>query len=69
MEPSNFRPITLESITLKIFTSALRNSIFAFLRSNNFIEHKIQKGFILKLAGTLERISLMAHIINRARSR
>ena len=69
MEPANFRPITLESVLLKIFTSALRNSIFAFLRSNNFNEHQIQKGFIPKLSETLEYTSLMAHIINRARSR
>ena len=69
MEPANFRPITLESVPLKIFTSALRNSIFAFLSSNNFIEHGIQKGFIPRLSGTLEHTSLMAHIINRARSR
>ena len=69
MEPANFRPITLESVPLKIFTSALRNSTFAFRCSNNFIEHEIQKGFIPKLSGTLEHTSLMAHIINRARSR
>ena len=66
-DPGNFRPITLESIPLKIFTSALRNSIFDFLRSNNFVEHEIQKGFTQKLSGTLEHTSLMAHIIDRAR--
>ena len=26
--PANFRPITLESVPLKIFTSSLRNSIY-----------------------------------------
>ena len=69
MELANFHPITLESAPLQIFTSALINSIFAFLRSNNFIEHEIQEGFIPKLSGTLEHTSLIAHIINRARSR
>ena len=69
MEPANFRPIALESIPLTIFTSALRKSIFAFLLSNNFIEHEIQKVFIPKLKRTLEHTSLMAHVINRARSR
>ena len=69
MEPANFRPRTLESVPLKIFTSALRNSVFVFLPSNYFIEHEIQKGFIPKLSGTLECTSLMAYIINRARSR
>jgi len=68
-DPGNFRPITLESIPLKIFTSALRNSIFDFLRSNNFVEHEIQKGFTPKLSGTLEHTFLMAHIIDRARVR
>ena len=54
MEPTNLRPIALEFVPLKIFTSALRNSVFTFLRCNNFIEHEIQKGQIPKLSGTLE---------------
>ena len=65
--PSNFRPITLESIPLKIFTSCIRDSLFSFLSSNNFIEHKIQKGVLPKLIGTFEHTSLMANIINKAR--
>ena len=65
-DPANFRPITLDSIPLKIFTSALRNSIFDFLRLNTFVAHEIQKGFMPKLSGTLEHTSLMAHIIDRA---
>jgi len=44
-DPANFRPITLQSIPLKVFTSCLRNSIFKFLVKNNLIEHDIQKGF------------------------
>ena len=43
--PSNFRPITLESVPLKVFTSCLRDSIFIFLKENNLIEAEIQKGF------------------------
>ena len=65
--PANFRPITLESIPLKIFTSCLRNKIFQFLAENNYIEHTIQKGFTPKLSGTLEHTAHMAHIINNAR--
>ena len=42
-DPSNFRPITLESVPLKVFTSCLRDSIFTFLKENNFIEVEIQK--------------------------
>lgn len=52
--PVNFRPITLESIPLKVFTSCLRNSIFPFLAVNKFIENDIQKGFTPNLSGTLE---------------
>ena len=66
-DPSNFRPITLESVPLKIFTSCLRNSIFKFLTENNFIEPAIQKGFYPKISGTLEHTAQMGHVINQAR--
>ena len=39
-DPSNFRPITLESVPLKILTSCMRDSMFSFLCSNGYIEHK-----------------------------
>ena len=66
-DPSNFRPITLETVPLKVFTSCLRNSMFSFLKANNFIEHNIQKGFTPNLAGTLEHTAQMTNIINQAR--
>ena len=66
-DPSNFRPITLESIPLKVFTSCLRNSIYSFLAANNYIEHNIQKGFTPNISGTLEHTAQMANIINKAR--
>ena len=53
-DPFNFRPITLESVPLKIFTSCIRDSLLSFLSSNNFTEHKIQKGLLLKLIDTFE---------------
>ena len=65
--PSNFRPITLESIPLKVFTSCLRNAMYSFLTANNFIEHNIQKGFTPNLSGTMEHTAQMANIINKAR--
>ena len=66
--PSNFRPITLESIPLKkVFTSCLRNAMYSFLMANNFIEHNIQKEFTPNLSGTLEHTAQMANIINKAR--
>ena len=41
--------------------------MFAFLTANNFLEHKIGKGFIPGLSGTLEFTSQMANIINKSR--
>ena len=66
-DPSNFRPITLESVPLKIFTSCVRDSMFAFLKANGYIEHQIQKGFLPKLTGTFEHTAQMASVINAAR--
>ena len=65
--PANFRPITLESIPLKVFTSCVRNEIFEFLTANNYIESNIQKGFVPKLSGTFEHTAQMGDIINTAR--
>ena len=65
--PPNSRPITLETIPLKILTSCLRNSMYSFLVSNCLIEHSIQKGFTPNLSGTLEHTVQMANIINNAR--
>ena len=66
-EPSNFRPITLEPVCLKIFTSILRNRIYTFLIANGYAESNIQKGFVPGLSGTFEHIAEMGHIINQAR--
>ena len=67
--PANFRPITLENIPLKVFTSCLRNAMYSFLTANNYIEHNIQKGFTANISGTLEHTAEMARIINTARSK
>ena len=67
--PSNFRPITLELIPLKVFTSCLRNAIYSFLAKNNFVNSDIQKGFTPNMSGTLEHSSQMANIINKARTK
>ena len=68
-DPANFRPITLESVPLKVFTSCLRDSIFSFLTQNDFIEAEIQKGFTPKIAGVLEHTSMMPNIIDKARTK
>ena len=54
---------------LKIFTSSLRDSMYDFLKQNNYIESEIQKGFTSKISGTLEHTSMMGHIINKARTK
>ena len=66
-DPGNFRPITLQPICLKIFTSVLRNRLFEFVKNNNFIECCIQKGFIPKVSGTFEHTALLAHMIRDAK--
>ena len=68
-DPANFRPITLESVPLKVFTSCHCDSIFSFLKQNDFIEAEIQKGFTPKIAGVLEHTSMMANIIDKARTK
>ena len=51
--PENFRPITLEPVSLKIFTSLLRNRVFTYLINNQYIESHYQKGFMPGMSGTL----------------
>ncbi len=65
--PENFRPITLETIPLKIFTACIRDAIFEFAMKNKYIDCDLQKGFLPKISGTFEHTSHMAHIINQAR--
>ena len=66
-DPSNFKPITLESVRLKIFTSCVRDSMLSYLSSNNYLEHQIQKGYLPQLSGTFEHAAQMAQVINKAR--
>ena len=65
--PENFRPITLEPVSLKIFTSLLRNRVFTYLINNQYIESHYQKGFMPGMSGTFEHIAEMSHIINHSR--
>ena len=65
--PENFRPITLEPITLKIFTSLIRDQIYEFLLKNEYIETHYQKGFTPEMSGTFEHIAEMEHVINQSR--
>ena len=65
--PKNFRPITLENVFLKVYTSFIRNRIFEYLKANNYIKCRVQKGFIPKISGTIEHTQQLAYIIWHAK--
>ena len=52
---------------LKVLTSWMRNRIYKFLASNNFIDEKLQKGFWSGVSGTVEHTQSLSYIINQAR--
>jgi len=64
-DPANFRPITLQSVPVNIFTSFLLNTIL-FLKQNGFVEQGIQKGFTHGVSGVLQHRSIMGHVITKA---
>ena len=61
-DPANFRPITLQSIPLKVFTSTVRNKLFVYLMKNNYIETNFQKGFTPGMTGTYKHTAQLPHI-------
>ena len=66
-DPENFRPITLEPVLSKIYTSIIRNRIYKFLKDNNYIENTYQKGFWTDISGTIEHTETMSCMIDNAR--
>ena len=68
-EPGNFRPITLKSVPLKIFTACIRDTSFNFIMRNNSIDCKLQKGLMPNVSGTFEHTAHMTHTINQARKK
>ena len=66
-DPANFRPITLQSVPLNVFTSCLCDTICSFLKQNGFVEQWIQKGFTHGVSGDLEHTSMMGNVTNKAR--
>ena len=51
-DPANVRPITIQSIPLKVCTSVVRNKLFVYLMKNNYIETNVQKGLTPGMTGT-----------------
>ena len=54
----NFRPITLQSVPYKIYSSFIRNRLQAFLDKDNYHNNDIQKGFAHGQDGVLEHTEL-----------
>ena len=65
-EPENFHPITLQHVLSNIFTSVIRNRMYQFVETNEYIESNLQKGFWEKVSGCAEHIETLTHIITNA---
>ena len=65
--PENFGSISLEPVSLKLFTSLLLNRVFAHLINNQYIESYYQKGFMPGMSEAFEHIAEMSLIINHSR--
>ena len=63
-DPSNFRPITLEPVLLKVFNLVIRNRLYQFVSTNKFIETNIQKGFWSDISGTIEHTETLTYLLN-----
>ena len=66
-DPGNFRPITLEPVLCKVFTSWMRNRVYKHLCENEYIETNIQKGFWSGISGTIEHTQHLTYLINHTR--
>ena len=63
----NFLPITLENVSLKVYTSLIRNWIFEYWKANDYIECRVQKSFISEIIGTTEHTQQLAYIIRHVK--
>lgn len=66
-DPKNFRPITLQPILAKVYSSFIRNRMYTYLVKNKFIETNLQKGFWSEISGCIEHTELLTYVINHAR--
>ena len=60
--PENFRPITMEPVSLKIFMSLVWNIVSMYLINNQYIENDYQKGFMPGMSGAFDHIAEMSYI-------
>ena len=63
----NFRPITLQSVPYKIFSSFVRNRLQSFLDNNKYHNNNIQKGFAHGQDGVLEHTELLDYMMKDAK--
>src|SRR6266516_4624057 len=63
----NFRPITLQSVPYKNFSSFIRNRLQAYLDNNNYHNNNIQKDFAHGQDGVLEHTELLDFMMNDAK--
>jgi len=66
-DPSNFRPITLQPVWYKIFSSIYASKLQAFVKFNNFLDGNRQKGFCSGVDGVTEHNELLAHMMQDAK--
>lgn len=67
-DPSTFRPIALTSVIGKVFTSVLKDHLFHYLISNNFLSTEVQKGFVNRVNGCQEHQFKLMEAIRDAKS-
>ena len=63
-DPQNFRPIALQPVMGKIFTSFIRNRLWDFLNINHLIDTGMQKGFWPGINGVTEHIELLSYLLS-----
>ena len=64
--PSNFRPITLQLVFAKVYSSLIRNRIYKFLLESNYIESRTQKRFSSDISLVLQHTELLTYMISHA---
>jgi Reverse transcriptase (RNA-dependent DNA polymerase)/zinc-binding in reverse transcriptase len=66
-DPENYRPITLQPVWYKIFSSVFSSKIYNFVSKNNLLDMKIQKGFCKGIDGVSEHTETLAHLLRDAK--
>ena len=66
-DPANFRPISLQPVWYKVFSTFYKNRLYNFLIKNNYIEQNMQKGFFPGCDGVLEHTEQLTQIMQDAK--